>query len=58
MVIINDGQIALEAQLSELPAGVSLEEVFLSAIAKEDHLSDADAEETLEEVGAGHSSTT
>jgi ABC-2 type transport system ATP-binding protein len=57
VVIINDGQIALEAQLSELPAGVSLEEVFLAAIAKEDPLTETAAEETLEEVGAGHSST-
>jgi ABC-2 type transport system ATP-binding protein len=57
VVIINDGQIALETQLSELPAGASLEEVFLAAIAKESHLTDMAAEETLEEVGAGHSST-
>ena len=57
VVIINDGQIALEAQLSELPAGVSLEEVFLTAIAREDQLTEAAAEETLEEVGAGSSQT-
>jgi ABC-2 type transport system ATP-binding protein len=55
VVIINDGQIALEAQLAELPAGVSLEEVFLSAIAREGHLTETAAEETLEEVGAGSS---
>jgi ABC-2 type transport system ATP-binding protein len=55
VVIINDGEIALEEQLSQLPAGASLEEVFLQAIAKEGHLDAEDAEETLEEVGAGHS---
>jgi ABC-2 type transport system ATP-binding protein len=55
VVIINDGTIALEAQLSELPAGSSLEDVFLNAIAREGHLAGATAEETLEEVGAGHS---
>jgi ABC-2 type transport system ATP-binding protein len=53
VVIINDGKIALEEQLSEIPAGTSLEEVFLSAISKEGH--EAGAEETLEEVAAGHS---
>jgi hypothetical protein len=56
-VIINDGAIALEEQLSELPAGTSLEEVFLNAIAREGHLPGASAEETLEEVGAGHAET-
>ena len=55
VVIINDGTIALEEQLSELPAGTSLEDVFLTAITKEGHLPGASAEETLEEVGAGHS---
>ncbi len=55
VVIINDGAIALEEQLSELPTGTSLEEVFLSAIAKEGDLPSARAEETLEEVGAGRS---
>jgi ABC-2 type transport system ATP-binding protein len=55
VVIINDGRIALEEKLSELPAGTSLEEVFLHAIAKEGHLPGATSEETLEEVGAGHS---
>jgi ABC-2 type transport system ATP-binding protein len=54
VVIINDGRIALEEQLSQLPAGTSLEDVFLSAIAKEGHVPGATAEETLEEVGAGH----
>ena len=55
VVIINDGRIALEEKLSELPTGTSLEEVFLHAIAKEGHLPGATAEETLEEIGAGHS---
>ena len=55
VVIINDGTIALEEQLSELPAGTSLEDVFLTAITKEGHLPGASAEETLEEAGAGHS---
>ena len=55
VVIINDGRIALEEELSQLPAGTSLEEVFLHAIAREGHLAGASAEETLEEIGAGHS---
>jgi ABC-type multidrug transport system ATPase subunit len=55
VVIINDGRIALEEELSQLPAGTSLEEVFLHAIAREGHLAGATAEETLEEIGAGHS---
>ena len=55
VVIINDGRVALEEKLSELPADTSLEEVFLHAIAKEGHLAGASSEETLEEVGAGHS---
>ena len=54
VVIINDGRVVLEEQLAQLPAGTSLEEVFLNAIAKEGHLPGATAEETLEEVGAGH----
>jgi ABC-2 type transport system ATP-binding protein len=56
VVIINDGHIALEEQLSEIPAGTSLEEVFLQAISKETNGAATSAEETLEEVGAGHSS--
>src|SRR5271156_5295301 len=32
VVITNDGQIALEEDLAQLPAGTSLEEVFLNAI--------------------------
>jgi gliding motility-associated transport system ATP-binding protein len=55
VVIINDGRVALEEKLTELPAGTSLEDVFLHAIAKEGHLQGASAEETLEEVAAGHS---
>ena len=54
VVIINDGVVVLEEQLSQLPADTSLEEVFLTAIAKEGHAPGATAEETLEEVGAGH----
>jgi ABC-2 type transport system ATP-binding protein len=53
VVIINEGHIALEEQLSNLPAGSTLEEVFLQAIAKEGRLAGGSAEETLEEVGAG-----
>ncbi len=56
VVIINDGRIVLEEQLSELPAGTSLEDVFLHAIAKESDGAGTSAEETLEEAGAGHSS--
>jgi ABC-2 type transport system ATP-binding protein len=56
VVIINGGRIVLEEQLSEIPAGTSLEEVFLQAIAKEPDGAGMSAEETLEEVGAGHSS--
>ena len=52
---IGGNKAVVEAQLSELPAGVSLEEVFLAAIAKEGQLTEAAAEETLEEVGAGRS---
>jgi gliding motility-associated transport system ATP-binding protein len=55
VVIINDGRVALEEKISELPAGTSLEDIFLHAIAKEGHLAGATAEQTLEEVGAGHS---
>src|SRR5262249_27902428 len=55
VVIINDGRLVLEEQLSEIPAGTSLEEVFLQAIAKETDGTPVSAEETLEEVGGGHS---
>jgi ABC-2 type transport system ATP-binding protein len=54
VVIINDGRVVLEERIAQLPAGTSLEDVFLNAIAKEGHLPGASAEETLEEVGAGH----
>jgi ABC-2 type transport system ATP-binding protein len=55
VVIINDGRVVLEEQIAEIPAGTPLEEVFLNAIAKEGHAEGATAEETLEEIGAGHS---
>jgi ABC-2 type transport system ATP-binding protein len=52
VVIIADGAVVLEEKLSDIPAGTSLEQVFLGAISKERH-TQADAEEALEEVGAG-----
>ncbi len=55
VVIINEGRIVLEEQIKDIPAGTSLEEVFLHAIAREGHVEGASSEETLEEVGAGHS---
>jgi ABC-2 type transport system ATP-binding protein len=55
VVIINEGRVVLEEQIKEIPAGTSLEEVFLHAIAREEPIEGAIAEETLEEVGAGHS---
>ncbi len=55
VVIINDGRVVLEESLKALPAGTSLEDVFLNAIAREGHLEGIDSEETLEEVGAGRS---
>jgi ABC-2 type transport system ATP-binding protein len=54
VVIINAGRVVLEESLGSLPAGKSLEDVFLEAISKEEGLEPAVAEETLEEVGAGH----
>jgi ABC-2 type transport system ATP-binding protein len=54
VVIIADGQVVLEEYLKQLPAGTSLEEIFLQAITKERHADGTAAEETLEEVGAGH----
>src|ERR1019366_6917733 len=54
VVIIADGRVVLEEYLKKLPAGTSLEDIFLNAIAKERHEDGASAEETLEEVGAGH----
>src|SRR5271166_5503977 len=53
VVIINEGRVALERRISDLPAGTSLEDVFLSAITKEHHELEGSREETLEEVGAG-----
>jgi ABC-2 type transport system ATP-binding protein len=55
VVIIADGHIALEETLAKLPAGTSLEEIFLGAISKERHAAVAEAEETLEGMGAGRS---
>jgi gliding motility-associated transport system ATP-binding protein len=55
VVIINEGRVVLEEKLDALPAGTSLEEVFLAAIAKEHRESGPNAEETLEEVEAGRS---
>lgn len=54
VVIIADGQVVLEEKLSQIPAGTTLEQVFLEAISKERHSTHADDEETLEDVGAGH----
>lgn len=56
VVIINDGHVVLEENLKELPEGTSLEDVFLTAIAKESHSDASISEETLEEMEAGHSS--
>lgn len=55
VVIVNDGQVVLEESLGRLPAGASLEDVFLEAISKERHHGGPSAEEVLEEVEAGHS---
>lgn len=55
VVIINEGRVVLEEQIKEMPAGTSLEEVFLHAIAREGNVEGASSEGTLEEVGAGHS---
>jgi ABC-2 type transport system ATP-binding protein len=52
VVIINEGRVVLEESLAKIPTGTSLEDLFLSTIAKEHH-EPIDAEETLEEVGAG-----
>jgi ABC-2 type transport system ATP-binding protein len=54
VVIIADGRVVLQEYLKQLPAGTSLEEIFLTAITKEHHEDGATAEEKLEEVGAGH----
>lgn len=56
VVIISEGHVVLEENLNQLPAGQSLEDVFLSAIAHERGHEDVEAEEELEEVGAGRSS--
>src|ERR1700693_160439 len=52
VVIINEGRVALEQKISALPAGTSLEDIFLQAITKEHHELEGSREETLEEVGA------
>src|SRR5271169_4461264 len=49
VVIINEGRVALEQKIADLPAGTSLEDVFLSAITKEHHELEGSREETLEE---------
>src|SRR5271168_4989305 len=56
VVIINDGRVVLEEQIGQLPAGSSLEDVFLSAIAREQHPDATTEELELEEVGAGRTS--
>jgi ABC-2 type transport system ATP-binding protein len=56
VVIINEGHVVLEESLNQLAAGQSLEDVFLGAIAQERGHEDVEAEEELEEVGAGRSS--
>jgi ABC-2 type transport system ATP-binding protein len=53
VVIINSGRVVLEESLGSLPAGKSLEDVFLEAISKEEGHEVAEPEETLEEVAAG-----
>jgi ABC-2 type transport system ATP-binding protein len=55
VVIIADGHVVLEEKIAALPAGTSLEDVFLGAITKERHELAGSPEETLEEVGAGRS---
>jgi ABC-2 type transport system ATP-binding protein len=54
VVIINAGRVVLEEALDKLPAGKSLEDVFLEAISREEGHEPVEIEETLEEVGAGH----
>jgi len=56
VVIINDGRVVLEEKLDQLPAGSSLEDVFLAAIAREQHPDATTEELELEEVGAGRTS--
>jgi ABC-2 type transport system ATP-binding protein len=56
VVIINEGHVVLEQGLDQLVAGTSLEDVFLTAIAHERGHEDVEAEQELEEVGAGRSS--
>ncbi|MGH7815057.1 MAG: ABC transporter ATP-binding protein [Candidatus Binataceae bacterium] len=53
VVIIAHGQVVLEEKVKELPAGKSLEEVFLEAISRDRPADAASAEEVLEEAGVG-----
>ncbi|MCL5044520.1 MAG: ABC transporter ATP-binding protein [Deltaproteobacteria bacterium] len=53
VVIISQGRVVLEESLAALPAGKSLEEIFLEAISGEGHRSAN--EEALEQVDAGRS---
>ncbi|HVN63829.1 MAG TPA: ATP-binding cassette domain-containing protein, partial [Candidatus Binataceae bacterium] len=53
VVIIAHGRVVLEEKLKELPAGQSLEDVFLAAISREQPIDAAASEEVLEEAGAG-----
>src|SRR6202171_1179795 len=53
VVIINAGRVVWEESLGSLPAGKSLEDVFLEAISKEEGLEPAAAAEPLEGGGAG-----
>jgi ABC-2 type transport system ATP-binding protein len=54
VVIINDGRVVLEEKLDQISRGVSLEDVFLKAIAKEEGHDGLTEEAELEEVEAGH----
>jgi ABC-2 type transport system ATP-binding protein len=54
VVIINAGRVVLQESLDEMPAGKSLEDVFLEAISTEEGHHETEIEDTLEEVGAGH----
>jgi ABC-2 type transport system ATP-binding protein len=56
VVIINEGHVVLEETLAKLSAAGSLEDIFLNSIAHERGHEDVEAEEELEEVGAGRSS--
>ncbi len=53
VVIISDGRVVLEQKLAALPAGTSLEDVFLGAITKERPEPAGAAEEAPAEAGPG-----